>query len=466
MNLFISFLILLLLLSSSLLTRDTETIPLKKGNVSISEIILPESAPTTQEELDNLNFPYPLECCDLDFKNLGKGKYLGPDGGKVSLWKKGNWQWERSDGFLAWEGGEMVTLKNQTHRILSWRKDYSYQWIKRSEIHFPDSSSLSRWWNQKWGKWMYLSEKNGKQVFLIKEGDYLPQQKKIGKYSVHFKKEYEKFIDIFFDSLVYGKLVSLLKNDFQSETSYSIPVLFFETLEEFDGFLQEKNPPHEGGRGNRAFIVVCCKTSYDQVLNRASDTELAERTEQFNVMLHEMTHSILAHGCLTKSNLTGKKSLYPGMAFNEGIAEWAVATVNPGYRSYLFKQNYKKMNTKQFPPDYASMDEQPARKKFGYHPMFWFWFYIEEKYGREKINQYHSEVCSSAPMGDSHLKLKKKEREKFEKDSAERIAKSIFGKDREVLFKEMKSYYKTNQKKYESVYKDWEDENLKRFKKE
>ncbi|MCB1159730.1 MAG: hypothetical protein H7A25_00960 [Leptospiraceae bacterium] len=430
-------------------------VDLKNTQKSIDKIQLPLSAPDTTEALDSLNWPNPLECCDLDFSNKSKGNYTGPDDGKVSFWKENNWQWERKDSYKVWSGGAMMSISNQTHKILAWRKNYSYQWNRRSEIHFPDKSVLTRWWNEYWKEWMYLYEYKNKTLLLVKNKIWLPETKSYGLYQTHYKESYQKYVDLFFNSDSFKRLRNVLKKDLHSESIYSVPVLFFESLDEYSGFLQEKKSPKEGGRGNAAFVALCCKTTYDKTLNRISDIEQSKKTERFDLMLHEMAHSIIAHGCYSKPGIDGTTQIYPGIVFNEGIAEWTVSTVNPAYRPSLFKKNYRNLKNTKFPKDFSSMNRDDARVRYGYAPMFWFWYYIEQKYGREFLRKYHEKICSIGPGKEKLLDLEGIEREKLEDKLSEKAFHLIFKKSRESLFEEMKKHYIQEQKKYEALYVEW-----------
>jgi len=80
---------------------------------------------------------------------------------------------------------------------------------------------------------------------FVQAGSILPLTKQYDTYDIHYKKEYEFYIDIFFQSPHYQSLKKLLKQEFYAENKNQTPVLFFDTLQDFSGYLQEGKDPQK-----------------------------------------------------------------------------------------------------------------------------------------------------------------------------------------------------------------------------
>jgi hypothetical protein len=426
----------------------------------------PDSAPETLNDLAKIDWVDPLLCCELSFpKNAKPGKFIAPDGGLVDYWKQNSWQWKRKDGWIVWSGGNLISLlKGDEIRINAWRIKSIGEFNKRSVIQFRDKSVLIRWWNDYWNMWIVRYEKGSKMMRFVQAGSILPLTKQYDTYEIHYKKEYEFYIDIFFQSSYYQSLKNLLKKEFYAENKNQTPVLFFDTLEDFSGYLQEGKDPHPGGRGNIESIILCCKDTYGEPPKSELEKQFLLKDYKLNLMLHELTHNILWHGCFYKPGINYDNRIYPGIAFNEGMAEWATSTINSAYRTQLFKKNYKKMDQGKFPKNFSSLNKTSARAEYGYGPMYWLWYYIEENMGRKAINEYHTRVCGSQPGLEKIVSLRKDssiEELRIREDAmAEQAAKSAFGMSREELYKAVLKHFTNNRAKYEALYAQWSSENL------
>ena len=120
-------------------------------------------------------------------------------------------------------------------------------------------------------KWLVRYTCKKQTYLIVKPGSFLPQFKQSKYYNLHYKKKYAHYVEVFTQSEKMKKLRSFLKRTLGAYTDDRVPVLFFETLSEFDAFLQESKKPHAGGRGSRDRVVICCNKMYKSVkIDKAS----------------------------------------------------------------------------------------------------------------------------------------------------------------------------------------------------
>lgn len=195
----------------------------------------------------------------------------------------------------------------------------------------------------------------------------------------------------------------------------------------------KKKPPFEGGRAYPEGFIL-----FSEKIKKFEDYTEAQKAhsiahDQFNLVIHELTHHILYHGKLNHpdySDIKGHK--YPLTYFTEGIAEYVCAKVNLAYKSFIFKRYFGRVDEGSI-PDLDGLNSRIRRNAYTFGSIIC--FYIEEKFGLEALFDYHHKTG----MGIE----------------PELAISEVTNLDLEALYQKAMDYYHTKRAKIESSYEAW-----------
>lgn len=375
----------------------------------------PTTAPDSLEALLQIGFPDPALCCDVQTKSHKAGAYLGPEDGKVSIYKKpGNYTYLLGNGIKIWSSpGSLITLEYGKHKVWSYRLSDGRRgkWNRRAIWQFPDGTRLVRYYNPAFKRFFYSyhNEAAGRVYDFDVLNDILPESTGRSGYKYFYKKSYKHYIEMYLKSSQRIAFEKWSDSIWPNNKQRSIPLLIFETEAEYNDYLQEKKLAVAGGRGYAGVVVLCCGAGFGRDTGNSVKSAALSRQFNYAVQMHEMTHNRMQQACYIFNGYDVKKEKYPGHVFSEGMAELAVTKINTYYKDYLLKKAHKLTLRHRW--NYEALSNTSG--KYYYPLMFAYMNYLEDQYGLQRLQKYHkfsclgqdNDVAAHAVWGFEHAQL-------------------------------------------------------------
>lgn len=406
----------------------------------------PARAPRSYADASGLRFPAGEKLLGIDFgRHAGReGHYTGPDGGAIYQWRsKGrsslHYLWKRKDGtsFLRWPDGSW-RIEAAGHQV----HGFGGRFGGHVEWTFPDGAKIWREASRiPRGQWEYFyvgRDRGGHlafQMFASPGPEYL--QREVGSFQFHFHPDWTLFVERFAEVDGDERILDFGRDILGFYHRGPLPVRLYQNLAEFR---KASGDPRSGpgGFGGMFGVSACCGSDRDAVPASGMFREAQAHAESFHVLWHEAVHTLQQQRCTyvrAESEASRQKpAAHPGDWFVEGIADFAVAQLEPRSRAWMYREFYK-----QSPPAFRQLNYQNRRAYIFGRVML---EYMLGQHGADSIREYYDATCRGT-------------------QSAAALRAAI-GMTPEALYKASVKHYRERERRarIEAQYPEWEIDGL------
>ncbi len=357
---------------------------------------LPAQAPTEPGDAAALVFPEQRHFA-LDFGRYRDkaGAYSGPDGGRVYQWSRSHYAWDMQTGarFIQYPNGTWTVEDQQAgHQIVQYGDGAAQGWWYWT---FPDRAQIRKSRHPRTGnfEFFYTRVSDGRsQAFQMTAPDakLYPLQRDVGILRLQYSQPWARHVEHFARYDRFDDFLRYMEESFGFRHPGRVPVRMFPELGSFRTHANNRSAG-PGGYGGMFGVVMCCGDLQPPPESNPARAEALRRADNFNVILHEVTHNLQQNYCYARRDGRGDlpPEEHPGHWFIEGIADYAVMRSDARQRTAMMREFYERTD-RGGPPSFEQLDYGNRRAYIFGRMMIYF---LVERYGGDNVRKYYDATC-------------------------------------------------------------------------
>lgn len=393
---------------------------------------LPGRAPVTYEEISRLNLPQ-INAFALHLENRKTGRYTGPDGGSVIIYKNRSYRWQLKNGITYTHWHDDLWQIAFNNAVIFYTPD-NYLRPLDFKIAFKDGSIIYRRAHKKEGIYQYTySNRRSRLYYDIVHPTYWGSYRaQVGRFHFIYSENWHSYIEAFKNWQGRESFMRAMKEQYGFE-SRRITVILHESEEKFREFSAGfASPDGCTGWAVKGFLTLCPRHFRMKPVKNEKAREIIYHNKMFTGLLHDTIHLLEKNRCDIVNRGRGNyRQQKPGTWYIEGIAELGIVQTHLRYRQTVYERFYRLFSESRPPFVRAGDDSFNHYRTLG----VMFLEYLSHRFGNTAIRDFYDSTCRDIDPSAAFRKT--------------------FGDSEKNLFNRMYDYYNRRRAEYESKYTNW-----------